>query len=702
MLDIGIIIPSLAHYSGAERLAVECIARWQHDQRLSVYATEFDLAFLKEHRVDEQLVRLHRLTPRFEGANSDCLNAVLLPKIWEQEIGDHEVYHAHQWPTHLIERSPLVWYPHEPNRSLFDLRYDGRIDRKAASMARDLASFDRISVAALADIVREGQRRSIRRIDPLGWPDRIVANSRYTARYLEEIYGRAVTDIVYPGVDLQPALTEPVDSNLIAVVGRLDRQKRIDVMLEAIELVPDAELHVIGRGREREKLERMANRLGIGKRVFFREGLSNLEVRRLVARCLALLFLPVREPFGIVALEAMAMGKPLIAVWEGGFTEVLDDNCALLVPPEPGAVARAICHLRENPELVRSMGLAGRLRARAYSWDRTARELLSILEETCRKPASATTAPATKEAAPRFGVQYYCWFVDGPDNRTWPDDHGRVDGAALPTLGRYDSARGTIIRSHLRIIQDAGFDFVVLNLHPGLGVTSAHELIAVEHILGVADQIGSSLQFAIRIWPDDCSRQDLAVFLSVVRRFHVREANYLRIGSQPTLFVAWSGKFEGDGAWFEHFEESTRGMTRIACSAGPNPHEAEPSPTFSQFEGRSLASLPAIGPAESWEAGWRRACLDGSAGPAGLKILLLSAGASHSVRPFDPEIVKLREREYSGTLALASKAADSADLVLISSFNGFHDGTYIEASTGHGTQLLEMTREFILHNLRPK
>ncbi|MDQ2099328.1 MAG: hypothetical protein QQW96_16990 [Tychonema bourrellyi B0820] len=63
-----------------------------------------------------------QLSPYFQGEYAFFLNGTLLPKLWQQEIGTHDLYHTHLWPCHLIDRHPMVWYPHEPPRMLEDLR----------------------------------------------------------------------------------------------------------------------------------------------------------------------------------------------------------------------------------------------------------------------------------------------------------------------------------------------------------------------------------------------------------------------------------------------------------------------------------------------------------------------------------------------------------------------------------------------------
>ena len=121
-LDMAVIIPELAKYGGAERFLIECVARWQEWHDITIYSSVINADLLNEHGISKK-VRLSRLSPYLSGQHSILLNTALLPKIWEQEIGKHDVYHTHLWPTHLIDLHPMVWFPHEPLRILHDLRY---------------------------------------------------------------------------------------------------------------------------------------------------------------------------------------------------------------------------------------------------------------------------------------------------------------------------------------------------------------------------------------------------------------------------------------------------------------------------------------------------------------------------------------------------------------------------------------------------
>lgn len=133
--------------------------------------------------------------------------------------------------------------------------------------------------------------------------------------------------------------------------------------------IPTARLEIAGDGPERARLQSLACGLGLGDRVAFRGWLQPEEMRRFWARA-AIAVLPsrVEEGLGMVLVEAALAGCALVGSDLGGIRDILrPGRNGLLVPPEdPQALARALCRLLGNPDLVRAVGAAARQDALAY------------------------------------------------------------------------------------------------------------------------------------------------------------------------------------------------------------------------------------------------------------------------------------------------------------------------------------------------
>ncbi len=165
-------------------------------------------------------------------------------------------------------------------------------------------------------------------------------------------------------------LSLPAAVPLVATAARLAPEKGITYLLHAMAILPlsasPAHLVIVGQGDLREALEQEAADLNLSERVHF------LGFRPDVLDWIAaadLFVLPsLAEPFGIALVEAMALGKPAVAVWVGGPCEIVEDGVTgLLVPPaDPPALAHAIQQLLDRSGPALAMGQAGEQRAKAF------------------------------------------------------------------------------------------------------------------------------------------------------------------------------------------------------------------------------------------------------------------------------------------------------------------------------------------------
>src|SRR5215211_1326921 len=165
--------------------------------------------------------------------------------------------------------------------------------------------------------------------------DRYVANSRVTAARIRRYFGRDAT-VVYPPVETERFRPGPVGEHYL-VLAELMAHKRIDVAVRAFDALR-LPLVVIGDGPEMRRLQRMA-----GPTVTFTGRVSDERVADLLAAARALV-VTATEEFGIAAVEALASGRPVIALAEGGVREsvVEGETGTFFDRCEPEAVAEAV------------------------------------------------------------------------------------------------------------------------------------------------------------------------------------------------------------------------------------------------------------------------------------------------------------------------------------------------------------------------
>jgi glycosyltransferase involved in cell wall biosynthesis len=158
----------------------------------------------------------------------------------------------------------------------------------------------------------------------------------------------------------------PGNGRVLGFVGRLVDQKGCDVLINAMPLIvashPTVRLRIVGDGPDRARLQDLARRLNLEPVIEFA---GYQETSAQLMRGFDLVVVPSRyEPFGIVAVEAMASGRPVVASAVGGLVEIVSDGrTGRLVPPEdPGRLAAAISELLAAPDRLVAWGRAGRQR----------------------------------------------------------------------------------------------------------------------------------------------------------------------------------------------------------------------------------------------------------------------------------------------------------------------------------------------------
>jgi phosphatidyl-myo-inositol dimannoside synthase len=250
----------------------------------------------------------------------------------------------------------------------------------------DEARFERGLAGASLRLQATLERRNLRRAT------RVVTTSRYSRQRAVAAYGlnpeRVVT--VPEGIDLGAWRGRPSPRNggpptILSVACQYPR-KNTRTLVAAMPLVrrrvPDARLRVVGGGPELPALRRQAAELGLDGAVTLLGPVAReTDVRREYARADVFCLPSLQEGFGIVFLEAMAAGLPVVAGAAAAVPEVVPHREAgLLVDPhDPAALADALVALLDDKGLARRMGEAGRAHSAGYDWSRVARQFLDAV-----------------------------------------------------------------------------------------------------------------------------------------------------------------------------------------------------------------------------------------------------------------------------------------------------------------------------------
>lgn len=211
----------------------------------------------------------------------------------------------------------------------------------------------------------------------------IQTNSEWTAELVVERFGRRPT-VMPPGVDLRVFAPPPpeADRTGIGFAGGLVPHKGADVLLRSVALLKDRSVTVTlaGDGPERKTLEQLAQDLGISDRVTWLGQVNRRTVASVFSRAKVVAVPSRRDAFGLVAVEALACGTPVVVSDVGGLASIPAASCGSVVPPDdPAALAVALEEWLTCADETASQSAVER--AAEFSLDRVTAEALADLSQ---------------------------------------------------------------------------------------------------------------------------------------------------------------------------------------------------------------------------------------------------------------------------------------------------------------------------------
>lgn len=261
---------------------------------------------------------------------------------------------ATKFPTYVVEHPRKVTWLFHQHRNAYDLiasPHSGYTDSPAHREAREaLVALDTKALA---------ESRAL------------FAISRNVAARLRRYNGLDATPLYPPPRHLGRYRTAPSEGYFFCA-GRLERLKRVDLLIDALALCPAGRLKIAGRGPLEAELRERAERLGVSDRVDFLGFVSDEDLVDLYARCAAALYAPVDEDYGYVTVEAFLSKKPVVTTSDaGGVLEFAEDGVTgFVAAPDAAALAAAMrrCLEAGTPRL-REMGEHAHRRVENLSWD---------------------------------------------------------------------------------------------------------------------------------------------------------------------------------------------------------------------------------------------------------------------------------------------------------------------------------------------
>jgi glycosyltransferase involved in cell wall biosynthesis len=377
-MRVAIYHPWIYLKSGLERTILEIVRRSRH--QWTIYTSHYDREGTYPELQEMEIIEVGRVPVRRDyGA---VLVAALCIARTRLDAARHEalVICCEGLGDLLILRNadkPVLCLCFTPLRAAFDDEYRTRL----------------LSRSGVLRPVALALELGFRVVDRFCWRrySRVIAISDTVRRRISAggLRSADAIEVLHPGVD--PARIRPSDrfEPFFVIAGRIMWTKNIEIGLEAFALAREAlgsdfRLVIAGMvdAKSQDYIARLAARARQIGRVEFLIGPTDEEMHRLYRDCTAVLFTPFNEDWGIVPLEAMAAGKPVIAVDRGGPREsVIHGETGFLEPEEPAAFARRMIEIGKNRDLARRLGRTGAERVRGLTWDAFVSRLDDAIEE---------------------------------------------------------------------------------------------------------------------------------------------------------------------------------------------------------------------------------------------------------------------------------------------------------------------------------
>lgn len=292
-----------------------------------------------------------RLAAHLRRAHYDCV------------IGWMGKAHIYSGPAALLTRTPAIWYQlGVPSKANF---WDRNITRIPA---KGIIAVSQKAAAAQSCL-------------PPKRPIQVVPPSTDLCQF-------DPTQLPSPS-EVRSQLGLPQEGPLIEIVGRLQRWKGMHTLIEAMPAIlkahPEAHALIVGGEHALEPdylayLRQRIEALGLQNHVILAGFQKNVE--QWMQACDVFVHASDNEPFGIVVIEAMALGKPVVAGSEGGPREIITEGVDGLLAPynQPDKLAEAILRYLNNPEFARQVGQAAFKRAQEFSTQRFAQRFVEAVE----------------------------------------------------------------------------------------------------------------------------------------------------------------------------------------------------------------------------------------------------------------------------------------------------------------------------------
>ncbi|MDD5193379.1 MAG: glycosyltransferase [Candidatus Nanoarchaeia archaeon] len=252
-----------------------------------------------------------------------------------------------------------IWYCNAPLRYLYDC-YD--------EISQSMKFPKRTLFKIFSYFIRKSDQKAYKDIDI------VLVNSRNVQKRFEKYFNSYRTEVLYAPVETKKfKFLGQKDYYLIS--SRLTPEKKVDLVVEAFQKMPDKKLIVTGDGPESKKIEEMSKNYS---NINYKGNVSEEELHELYGNCIAVLYVTKNEDLGSVPLEAMSAGKPCIGANDGGMKEsIIHKKTGMLISHNVNEVIDAVNYL--TPKRCLEMKKDCEKRGKEFSEEKWAKKIIEHL-----------------------------------------------------------------------------------------------------------------------------------------------------------------------------------------------------------------------------------------------------------------------------------------------------------------------------------
>lgn len=309
-MKIIIVYDYLITKGGSERVVLSLAKYFESPIYTTTYLPNETYPEFKKMKIFQNPVKILK---------SPFLQTEAVIKFRNLDLSEYDVIiSSGNWAKHVgikKENHPQIHYEHTPVRAFYDL-YDV-VKGRLPFLPRQIF---KVWVWYMKKLDQEATKKI----------DKIITNSKNTRRRIKKFYNRDA-EIIYPPVNIKKFKYKSNGEYFLSV-QRIEPEKRIEIQLEVFRKLPNEKLLIVGKPRKDlifyfERMKRIAP-----KNVKFLGSVSDDKLIELYANCKAVIQTAIDEDFGLIPVEAMASGKPCIAVNEGGFREsIVNGKTGILI-----------------------------------------------------------------------------------------------------------------------------------------------------------------------------------------------------------------------------------------------------------------------------------------------------------------------------------------------------------------------------------